>query len=867
MSELRLTDNSKVAIIGGGPAGSFFALYLLHFAEQKGIRPQIIIYQERNFTEGGPKGCKGCAGVLSFTLMENLKELGLQIPEHVIRSRIEQYAVHSPYTSISISKPEQQMQIISIYRGNGPRVSNFSDSISFDGWLLGETRKLGVRIEERRVNKIDLRNATVETEYGKSSYDLIVLATGVNTKPVRIVGSQYTAPEVRTMAQDELFAGAAAVESHLGSMAHAFLLPGSGLIFGTLVPKGEFINVSVLGTGKQSVSVNDFLNNELVKGVLPRQYSRACGCRPRAVIGPARHYYADRFVVVGDATVTRLYKDGVGSALLTARQAARTAVDYGISCQDFEKHYQSLCDSINADNRWGRLLFALNDRVKDSRALFHAIHRLVGDEQEDPGKSRPFTRSAWGMLTASYSYRKIARMSLNPISSSRFISASTVEYVSERLRKEARQTKRLHVGSRKVLILGSGFGGTYALRRLVPSLNRNENVETTMVSDENFLLFSPLLHEVAMGGIETRHIAYPIRRLHWRDRFNFVQATVEKIDLNNRKVVTSMGILGYDYLILALGSVTNLTELESMGKNVFVLKTLKDSMLIRNHIIEVFEKASVEKDEERQKQLLTFVVGGAGYTGVQLVTELRDFVCKGLLRFYKTVKPADIRIVLVEAAPKIVGELHTRLGRHVMDYLWRLGIEVRLKSRITRIWEDCVEVTGIDGIETLPAGTLIWTAGVVANPRIAELPVERDSIGRVVVNEFLEIPGVPGVYAIGDCAHYEDPRTGQPAPPRAHHAVRQAKVAARNILAEIRGRDRQAYHYSNEIEAVSLGVGNAVFRYRGLRLYGFPARLLWIVGYSLLVTGHYNRVRIVMDWILTWLFGRDTTLLKLVKLE
>ena len=162
-------------------------------------------------------------------------------------------------------------------------------------------------------------------------------------------------------------------------------------------------------------------------------------------------------------------------------------------------------------------------------------------------------------------------------------------------------------------------------------------------------------------------------------------------------------------------------------------------------------------------------------------------------------------------------------------------------------------------------GSVIGVGGGVANPGIAELDVDKDSIGRVLVNEYLEVAEVPGVYAVGDCAHFEDPRSGQPIPPRAHTTVRQAKVVAHNILSEIRGRDKKAYRYTIPLEMVSLGTSKAMFRFHGLRLYGFLARLLWLGSYILLVTGAYNRVRIIMDWLLSLLFGRDTTLLKLGK--
>lgn len=858
----KIETGFRVAIVGGGPASSFFALYLLHYCGERDIHPEITIYQQRHFDEPGTKGCKGCAGILSISLLKNLGELGLTIPEEVIRSKIDHYAVHSPYLSISISNPEKATQIISIYRGGGPRISHFGVPVSFDGWLLAQAESQGARVKHERVSHIYLEpEAKLEVGGEKLAYELVVLASGVNTNPVPISGLAYVPPRTQIMVQDELYAGTDQVESRLGNMAHAFLIPHSGIIFGTLVPKGPFINVSVL-SNKHPVSVKDFLRYDVVRSVLPDRYEHACGCRPRAAVGSALNYYADGFVAVGDAAVSRLYKDGIGSSLLTAREAARTAVYHGVSGKDFEHRYQPFCSAVNWDNQWGKVLFAINDRAKNSRTFILTQQRLIGDEQSNPAGAQPFTKAAWGMFTGSYSYRNIARMTLRPASLAKFSSALLMEGFRSLFRRGATHPRRLHVGSRKVLILGSGFGGTYTLRHLVPSLNRNENVETTMVSDENYFLFSPLLHEVATGRIETRHIAYPIRRLHWRDRFNFVLAKVEKIDLSAHKVTTTTGTFDYDYLVLALGGVTDTSDLGSIKENVFTLKTLQDSRLIRNHVIEVFERASTESNAERQRQLLTFVVAGGGYTGVQLVTELRDFIYRHLLRFYKAVNSDNIRITLVEKEPKVVAERHVKLGAYVTKQLQHMGIEVRSRSRITHVWDDGVE---INSAERVPTSTLIWVAGMAANPRIAELDVGKDRHGRVLVNEYLEVPGFPGVYAAGDCAHFEDPVTGLVAPPRAHIAARQAKVVAHNILAELRGRHKKHYRYSNPAEMVSLGASRAVFRLYGLRLYGFPARLMWLGAYSLLVTGTYNRIRIIMDWLLALVFGRDISLLKLTK--
>lgn len=861
----RIETGSKVAVVGGGPAGSLFAMYLLHYASEKGVHPEITIYQRRNFDEPGPAGCKGCAGVLSISLLRNLSELGLNIPEEVIQNRIESYTIHSAYSSISISNPERDVQIVSVYRGGGPTISHFEKSISFDGWLLSQAQKRGARVEYEAVSRICLdERPWIEVDGRKLEYDLVVLASGINVKPIPIVGLDYIPPKTKIMAHDELYAGTTQMESWLGNVAHAFLIPHSGIIFGTLVPKGPFISVSVLSSGKRPISVTDFLSHDMVRSVLPSRYERACGCHPRAAVGSARNYYADRFVAIGDAAVSRLYKDGIGSSLLTAREAALTVVYHGLSRNDFERYYLPLCRNTDRDNRWGRLLFLINDRAKDSRSFLRAQHRLIGDEQSNVKGPQPFTKAAWGMLTGSYSYRNIVRMSLSPASLVKLLTALFWGGFIARFSEKTTSPRRLHVGSRKVLVLGSGFGGTYVLRHLLPALNRNENVETTIVSDENFFLFSPLLHEVAMGSVETRHVAYPIRRLHWRDRFNFIQASVEKIELSNHRVITTAGTLNFDYLVLALGSVPNTPQFifAEQQRSVFTLKTLHDAMLLRNQIIGVFEQASTEKNPERLRQLLTFVVSGAGYTGVQVATELRDFIHKTLINFYRSVDVANVRIILVEVEPKIVAELHPKFSAYALKCLEQMKIELRLNSRVTHVWEGKLE---INDREIVPMSTLIWVAGMLANPRVAELDIAKDSVGRVLVNEYLEVPDFPRVYAVGDAAHFEDTRSGQPVPPRAHIAVRQAKIAANNILADIRGRDRQPYRYSNPGEMVSLGASKAMFRFHGLRLYGFVARLVCLAAYSLLVAGAYNRTRIIIDWLLSLLFGRDTALLKLTK--
>lgn len=411
----KIESGSRIAIVGGGPAGSFFALYLTHYARQNGINLDITIYEKRNFDELGPKGCKGCAGILSASLLKNLDELDSRVPQEIIQSNIARYIVHSPYTSISLSKPQNEMEVASVYRGGGPRLFNYMRGISLDSWLLTQAQGKGAKSENQAASKIHLEGVPIVEVAGKKvEYDLVVLATGVNSKPIPIVGLPYVSPRTRIMSQAELYVGMDKVRSHLGDMAHVFLMPHSNMIFGALVPKGPFINALVLSSGKNPISVADFMQLDIVRNILPENYERACECRPRAVISPAHNYYSDRFVAIGDAAVSRLYKDGIGSSLLTARAAAGTVVFHGVSRQDFERHYQPLCRALYWDNHWGKLLFSIHSRSKDCRAFLLAQHRLIGDEQSNTTGAQPFTKITWGMFTGSYSYGSMTRMAFAP---------------------------------------------------------------------------------------------------------------------------------------------------------------------------------------------------------------------------------------------------------------------------------------------------------------------------------------------------------------------------------------------------------------------------------------------------------------------
>ncbi|MBN2240919.1 MAG: NAD(P)/FAD-dependent oxidoreductase [Dehalococcoidales bacterium] len=855
---MKLESVSRVAIAGGGPAGAFCAMYLRMFGEQNGIHPEITIYQNRDFSERGPKGCKGCAGILSAALLDNLEELDLSLPEDVIRNRLTAYNMHSPYTSISINKPASEKAIVTVYRGGGPRESTETGPRGFDDWLLSEAEDRGINIVRRQVSAINLQEGPSITVDGEDlEYDLVIMASGL-TGNIKINGLNYIPPQYQSMAVGELYAGEDRVRSALGNTAHGFLIPQLGIVFGGLIPKGPFITVTVLSKTGQPVKIEDFLTYNIVRDVLPEHYERICGCRPKAVSGYARNFIADRFIAVGDSAVSKLYQDGINSAHTTARQAAYTAVFKGIAGDDFRKNFMPVFTGIKRDNLWGHILFSMNHKAKDSRTFLMAQYSLTGIEQNNTRKPQPFTRAAWGMLTGSTDYGQLLKGLMKPVPVVRLIRELMKESLQGMVKKEKSKPRKLYVGGRKVIILGSGFAGITALRRLVPKLNRNENVDTTMISNENYFLFTPLLHEVALGRIDARNIAYPVRSLNWRDRFTFVQSEVKKIDLKSKTVYTGSKAYEYDYLVIAPGSDSNQSFPGTGNKNVFSLKTLDDAIRIRNRIIHVFEQASMESEPEKQHELLTFVIAGAGYTGVQVVTGLCDLLNR-MPKYYKSINREDIRIILVEKAPRIVSELHTKIGVYVMDYLVKHGIDVRLQSRITDITGSGIE---LNNNEVIPARTVIWVPGVAVNPLIKTLNVQKDNNGQLLVTDYLELPDAPGVFAAGDCIHFRNALTGKPLPPLARTAVSQAKIIAGNILADIRGTERKAFKYFRYWDVVNLGSYKAVFRFRFIRLYGVLPRLLLMIVYLFLISGTQNRIHIVIDWIMSMIFGRDTTCLR-----
>lgn len=403
----KLAPGGRVAVIGGGPAGSFFVLHLLKGARAIGLPLNITVFERRHFGSPGPAGCNMCAGILSSRVVRGLQELGLTIPPPVIMGRLHRYVLHWRQTTITIEQPDPDRQILSVFRGVGPTYGALSPEVSFDAFLLSQAEAAGATVIPQRVLGVTFSPggpAEVRTAHMQAAFDLVVLSCGVNTHPPTLSGMNYQKPPTTTMTQNEIRLSRPAVDA---GCIHIYCDEPRGLLFGGLVPKGDYVNVSLLGDGLPYQGLEQFLAALCERGVLEGTPEYLCGCRPRIATGPASGFYGDRFVAVGDAVVTRLYKDGIGSALQTAQCAARVVLEHGIAAEAFERHYRPVVRAIERDNRYGYLLFRLWQRVKGEGLLSTLGQRTLMAEEQLAPFWRAHSRLLWYMFTGDALYRSI----------------------------------------------------------------------------------------------------------------------------------------------------------------------------------------------------------------------------------------------------------------------------------------------------------------------------------------------------------------------------------------------------------------------------------------------------------------------------
>lgn len=408
----QLSSGDQVCIIGGGPAGSFAALELLQAARKHDVHLNVTIFEPRQFSLPGPGGCNHCAGMLSHRVLEGLDNLDLTIPADVIQAEITSYAVHLHGETRRVHDTNPTRTIPAVYRGAGPRERLSPRSVaSFDHFLLQAALARGARLVPHRAIRVSWNGRPIVRAAGeKFPADLLVLASGVNSRAPLDPVFGYRPPRTAVMAQDEI----PRPESWPEDQIDAFFRQPPGLIFGALIPKGEYLNISLLGTGLPTDAVAEFVEARGPEAGLSPTPRSLCGCTPRVAIRPAKRYHGERWVAVGDAAATRLYKDGIGSAITTSRAAMATVVEKGISSTDFRRSYAPTFRAVARENLYGRLLFQMWSMTLESERLSKAWIRTLDSEALRPQAERRMHRILWGMLTGDEPYESLFWQAAHP---------------------------------------------------------------------------------------------------------------------------------------------------------------------------------------------------------------------------------------------------------------------------------------------------------------------------------------------------------------------------------------------------------------------------------------------------------------------
>jgi NADH dehydrogenase len=406
----------------------------------------------------------------------------------------------------------------------------------------------------------------------------------------------------------------------------------------------------------------------------------------------------------------------------------------------------------------------------------------------------------------------------------------------------------------RVLILGGGFGGLYTALEF--EKRRDPRFEVTVVNRENFFLFTPMLHEIAASDLDLTNIVNPIRKMI--RHINFFCGDLNKIDIDRRSVTVSHGFdhhtheLEYDHLVLALGSVTNFFNLPGVAEHALTMKSLGDAIQLRNRLIAHLEEADSECAGADRSPLLTFVVAGGGFAGVETIASINDFL-RDALPFYPNLKEEMLRIVLVHPGEYILPELGEKLGRYADRKLRQRDVEIHPKCKVAAVRSNEIELT--NGVR-IPSSTLIWTAGVSPNP-IVDLVACAKERGRIRVNANLEVEGVDGLWALGDCALVPDPATQAYCPPTAQHASREGKIVADNIIASVNGKAKKPFRFKTLGQLAAIGRRTGVARILGVNFSGFLAWFLWRGIYWSKLPRTEKKIRVAIDWALDVFFSKD----------
>lgn len=408
---------------------------------------------------------------------------------------------------------------------------------------------------------------------------------------------------------------------------------------------------------------------------------------------------------------------------------------------------------------------------------------------------------------------------------------------------------------KKIIILGGGFGGLYTYKGLYKYFKHDE-LDITIVNRNNYFLFTPMLHEVATGGIAHHQVVESIRQVIYKTNDKLHIAEVLSVDCEKQIVKTSIDELPYDILIVALGATTNFFDAPGAREHSFVLKDLHDAIKLRTTLIDTFEKGSEIVNPEERKKELSFAVVGGGATGVELVAEIAELYMTTFLKYYHgIITPADISLYLINRGPELLAPFHPTLRKNALEVLRHNGVQVMLNTGVKEVKKEGIV---FDDGSLLETNHVIWTAGVKPNPPMFTHAVPADTWGRIIVNPFLQVPEHSNVFVLGDMASLQG-SDGKSMPMLAQIAERQGLHTGHNIKLMMQGKTLLPFTYKSQGELASLGQWNAVANIRGFRFSGPFAWFLWRTIYLFKFLSGSKRVKIAVDWTINLFYPRDIT--------
>lgn len=417
-----LHDGSRVAVIGAGPAGSMFSYFFLSLAETTGLDVDVDIFEPRSFSHCGPAGCNHCGGIVSESLVQRLATEGIRLPDDIVQRGIESYTLHMDVGDVEIATPLMEKRIAAIYRGNGPKNSEPLETHSFDGFLLQLARDKGAQVVPKLVTDIqrsdDLMSVSC-VDGVAGDYDLVVLATGVNSRLMEVLENEsheFARPDRTKTFICEFHLGKKVIQEHFGPSMHVFLLDIPRLEFAALIPKGDYVTLCLLGDDIDEELMGRFFASPEVRNCFPDAVipPHVCHCYPRINTREARPTYGDGFVMVGDSGATRLFKDGIGAAYRTAKAAAKTAAFHGVDAQSFARHYAPLCRKISNDNKVGKFVFSIATLVQKAKFARRGVLRMTINEQRKANSARRMSTVLWDLFSGSASYTNVFTRTLHP---------------------------------------------------------------------------------------------------------------------------------------------------------------------------------------------------------------------------------------------------------------------------------------------------------------------------------------------------------------------------------------------------------------------------------------------------------------------